>query len=364
MFNFFLSCFSSFFLSFGCGSAVVSSVFEARHVEYILDDSMIKSVDYHSWEGWVSVPWTTSYFDINQLDIKLNSFKFAIGDDNPYKNWLLNIVSDTAGVPSLKEYVPNNEWIDLADKSWSGHDGLYWVSRILFAKNFVPTGKRNFVHLENYYSILNYLDVSFSFEISKPLSFYINSFLMYFYVLNREGGSSMATYSVSVSFLDFLGETWYDLKQQDLGVGGSADSYKFVTMPIQVPNLKEIKVDIRFADTKKGDFAVDFGQFNIFSKEDIVPIPPASPFSEEYERVAWYNVFGHLRNAFRWAMYGVIGSILPVDDVRKFFLGIDVLLRNMFNDTFSMVFGSQNVSILGTGLTIFVFWKGVRFVGG
>ncbi|WP_342261576.1 hypothetical protein [Spiroplasma endosymbiont of Notiophilus biguttatus] len=109
---------------------------------------------------------------------------------------------------------------------------------------------------------------------------------------------------------------------------------------------------------------VNFGQMNIFSSKDIVPVPPNSPFNPEYERVSWYDVFGHFRNVFRWVLYGVVGKILPVEPLREFFAKLDGLLRRIFDDTISSVLNVDFTSGLEQVLTLWVFLKAVGFLVG
>ncbi|WP_342272855.1 hypothetical protein [Spiroplasma endosymbiont of Acasis viretata] len=165
------------------------------------------------------------------------------------------------------------------------------------------------------------------------------------------------------SFLDNVGDTKYvfkgkvdnDIYQQDL--------YNFVTMPIRVPNLRHLTV---FFDVHGDSFPymsprLNFGQINIFSSEKVTPVPPNSPFNPEYERVSWYDVFGHLRNAFRWVLYGVVGKVLPVEPLREFFTKLDGLLRRIFDDTISSVLNVDFTSGLEQVLTLWVFLKAVGF---
>lgn len=147
----------------------------------------------------------------------------------------------------------------------------------------------------------------------------------------------------------------------------SQDLYNFVTLPIRVPNLRHLTVffDIHGETIRQGySPRLNLGQINIFSSENITPVPPISHFNPEYERVSWYDVFGHLRNAFRWLLFGVVGKLLPVEPLREFFAKIDGLLRHIFDDTISSVLNVDFTSGLEQVLTLWVFLKAVGFLIG
>ncbi|WP_458257392.1 hypothetical protein [Spiroplasma endosymbiont of Dactylopius coccus] len=132
-------------------------------------------------------------------------------------------------------------------------------------------------------------------------------------------------------------------------------------MPIRVPNLKHLRV---FFDVHGDSYSymspqLNFGQINIFSSEKVTPVPPNSPFNPEYERVSWYDVFGHLRNAFRWVLYGVVGKVLPVEPLRQFLFTTDSLLRHIFSDTIST---DLNVDIVSGIENIIPLWLFVRAI--
>lgn len=325
----------------------------ANPVYYQITEKMRKQIDYRSFEAWTGIPWTTAYFDINQIDLKL--VKFEITNDSSLPA-IIYYQGDKVGVPRSDDIaLPGGSTVDFAND-------LDNLTKILFNKNYVPSGV-NAIRTNALSSDSSSLNIHYEIDIKKPLSFYISSFLFFVSVYTKDTLPIGGIYTFS--FTDFNGDTIYHFQNVST-LQSNKEFYTFVTMPIQVPNLSRLEVDFRVSAVGSGgslSYQIDFGQLNIFSKEDIVPVPPSSPFSSEYERVAWYNVFGHMRNVFRWAMFGVVGSVLPIEPLRKFLLNVDILLRNMFNDTFVIVFGPTNVSVLGTGVTLFVFWKGVKFIG-
>ncbi len=169
------------------------------------------------------------------------------------------------------------------------------------------------------------------------------------------------------SFLDYEGNIRYNFK----GVLNDKDSvynlgkYNFVTMPVRVPNLKHLTINFDLSSlTNRDGLHVKFGQMNIFSSKDIVPVPPNSPFNPEYERVSWYDVFGHLRNAFRWLLYGVVGKVLPVEPLRQFLFTTDSLLRHIFSDTISTALNVDIVSGIENIIPLWLFVRAISLIIG
>ncbi|WJG69431.1 hypothetical protein [Spiroplasma ixodetis] len=292
-----------------------------------------------------------AYFDVDQPDLKLVSDEF-IGNQGTY---ICFYYSDTVGVPSQE--------INMGSGVYTfNRKQLDEFSRIMFNHNYVAeknTNRLNFVNNDR--RVINF-QTQLNFEIDKPLSFYIQGFMFYF---EYEYFKTFIANFV-FSFLDNVGDTKYffkgkvdnDIYQQDL--------YNFVTMPIRAPNLRHLTV---FFDVHGDSFSdmsprLNFGQINIFSSEKVTPVPPNSPFNPEYERVSWYDVFGHLRNAFRWVLYGVVGKVLPVEPLREFFTKLDGLLIRIFDDTISSVLNVDFNSVLEQVLTLWVFLKAVGFLVG
>lgn len=322
-------------------------------VNYDITKEMVKHVKYHDFDDWAIIPWNSAYFDVDQPDLKLVSGEFIGNNEGLYTCYYY---SDTVGVPS--------QYVDMGTGVYTfNRKQLDDFSRIMFNHNYVAknnTNNLNFVNTGK--SIINF-QTQLNFEIDKPLSFYIQGFMFYF----EYEYFKTFTADFTFSFLDNVGDTKYvfkgkidnDIYQQDL--------YNFVTMPIRVPNLRHLTVffDVHGESTKP-TFSpqLNFGQINIFSSEKVTPVPPNSPFNPEYERVSWYDVFGHLRNAFRWVLYGVVGKVLPVEPLREFFTKLDGLLRRIFDDTISSVLNVDFTSGLEQVLTLWVFLKAVGFLVG
>ncbi|CAB1054412.1 hypothetical protein [Spiroplasma endosymbiont of Danaus chrysippus] len=320
-------------------------------VNYDITKEMVKHVKYHSFDDWATIPWNSAYFDVDQPDLKLVSGEF-IGNQGTY---VCSYYSDTVGVPSQE--------INMGSGVYTfNRKQLDEFSRIMFNHNYVAeknTNRLNFVNNDR--RVINF-QTQLNFEIDKPLSFYIQGFMFYF----EYEYFKTFTANFVFSFLDNVGDTKYvfkgkvdnDIYQQDL--------YNFVTIPIRVPNLRHLTV---FFDVHGDSFShmsprLNFGQINIFSSEKVTPVPPNSPFNPQYERVSWYDVFGHLRNAFRWVLYGVVGKVLPVEPLRQFFTKLDGLLRRIFDDTISSVLNVDFTSGLEQVLTLWVFLKAVGFLVG
>ncbi|WP_342266982.1 hypothetical protein [Spiroplasma endosymbiont of Villa modesta] len=195
------------------------------------------------------------------------------------------------------------------------------------------------------------------------MSFYIQGFMFYISAEYFRYFSSIYTFS----FLDYEGNIRYNFK----GVLNDKDSvynlgkYNFVTMPVRVPNLKHLTINFDLSSlTNRDGLHVKFGQMNIFSSKDIVPVPPNSPFNPEYERVSWYDVFGHLRNAFRWLLYGVVGKVLPVEPLRQFLFTTDSLLRHIFSDTISTALNVDIVSGIENIIPLWLFVRAISLIIG
>ncbi|MBP1527529.1 MAG: hypothetical protein H9Q66_06385, partial [Spiroplasma ixodetis] len=302
-------------------------------VNYDITKEMVKHVKYHNFDDWATIPWNSAYFDVDQPDLKLVSGEFIGNGEGIYT---CRYFSDTVGV--LPQVVRMGTGVYTFNRKQ-----LDDFSRIMFNHNYVSNDNVNYLgFLNTGKSIINF-QTQLNFEIDKPLSFYIQGFMFYFSYHDFKTFTAHFTFS----FLDNVGDTKYvfkgkvdnDIYQQDL--------YNFVTMPIRVPNLRHLTVffDIH-GQSIRPTFSPDvfFGQVNIFSSENITPVPPNSPFNPEYERPSWYDVFGHLRNAFRWVLYGVVGKVLPVEPLRRFLFTTDSLLRHIFSDTISTALNVDIVS--------------------
>lgn len=327
---------------------------DPNEVNYNITKNMIKHVKYNDFNDWATIPWNSAYFDVDQPDLKLVSCDIIGGYDNHLN---IDYQSDVAGV--------KKKTVDVGTGVYEfNKNQLDDISRIMFNHNFVEYGKKNrfMVYNVNYKAKPLNLRFELNFEIDKPLSFYIQGFMFYFYY------ESFSTFTgdFTFSFLDYEGNTKYVFK----GTVGNdiymQDLYNFISMPVRVPNLRHLTVlfDIHGTTTLSIPPDVQFGQINIFSSENITPVPPNSPFNPEYERVSWYDVFGHLRNAFRWLLYGVVGKVLPVAPLRDFFTKLDGLLRRIFDDTISSVLNVDFTSGLEQILTLWVFLKAVGFLIG
>ncbi|WP_339038830.1 hypothetical protein [Spiroplasma endosymbiont of Andrena trimmerana] len=333
-------------------SLIVSN--DPNVVNYDIKKEMIKHVKYNDFNDWATIPWNSAYFDIDQPDLKLVSGEIIGGVDNDldfeYQSDVVGVKKTTlntgTGVYSFRRY-------QLDD-----------ISRIMFNHNFIKYGKKNRLLIHNVNHWVKPLNLRFelNFEIDKPLSFYIQGFMFYF---NYEAFSTF-TGDFSFSFLDYVGDTKYVFKGKIGNDVYMQDLYNFVTMPVRVPNLRHLTVffDIHGTTNLTIPPEVSFGQINIFSSEKVTPVPPNSPFNPEYERVSWYDVFGHLRNAFRWVLYGVVGKVLPVEPLREFFTKLDGLLRRIFDDTISSILNVDFTSGLEQVLTLWVFLKAVGFLVG
>ncbi|WP_342276742.1 hypothetical protein [Spiroplasma endosymbiont of Nebria brevicollis] len=329
-------------------SLIVSN--DPNVVNYDITDDMVKHVKYHSFDDWATIPWNSAYFDIDQPDLKLVSGYFY-DYFHPDYQYFLNYVSDVTGV--LQKHVDFTSHLIFDDEQ------LNAFSRIIFNHNLVQTKQDNYIEFGGVVGQQKF-NVQLEFEISKPLSFYIQGFMFYFnfhYI-----GSSF-----NFSFLDYEGNTKYVFKGLVDSHSYLQDMYNFITMPVRVPNLKYLTITFSInsiIENPQQSVSVRFGQINIFSSENITPVPPNSPFNPEYERVSWYDVFGHLRNAFRWVLFGVVGKLLPVEPLREFFAKIDGLLRHIFDDTISSVLNVDFTSGLEQVLTLWVFLKSVGFLIG
>lgn len=326
---------------------------EPNEVNYDITKDMVKHVKYHSFNDWATIPWNSAYFDVDQPDLKLVSGEFVGNGEGSY--WCA-YYSDTAGVQS--ENIEMGTGVYEFNKSQ-----LADISRIMFNHNFVSNSSTNHMCFFNTGNQLVNFQTQLNFEIDKPLSFYIQGFMFYF----KYQDFKTFTANFTFSFLDNIGNTKYLFEGKVDNDVYSQDLYNFVTLPIRVPNLRHLTVffDIHGETIRQGfSPKLNFGQINIFSSENITPVPPNSPFNPEYERVSWYDVFGHLRNAFRWLLYGVVGGILPVEPLREFFAKIDGLLRHIFDDTISSVLNADFTSGLEQVLTLWVFLKAVGFLIG
>lgn len=334
--------FSSF--SFSVGS-VVSPLIE--EVNYRITKEMVTVLDSGKFVDYTKVPWTSAYFDVNQFDLQLVSgFVRSYGEQDDLK---VEYVSDVVGVP-LHTYAVTGRY-DFDNKD------LIALSKIFFNHNFLGEGrtKENRLSVTSFRSTLNL--ITLRFEITKPLSFYIKSFM--FSALKYSPDATVLGFTFS--FLDYDKNVRYSF---GLDGGGEfiREGYNFVSMPFQVPNLSELEVSFYVQSTSTSEIpGASLGQINIFAMEAIVPVPPKSPFNPEYERVSWYDFFGHLRNAFRWVVYGVIGSVLPVDLLRDMLFSIDSILRLFFTDTVTAAIGLDFAIVLENAITVFVFYKSVGF---
>ncbi len=286
-------------------SLIVSN--DPNVVNYDITKNMVKYVKYNDFDDWATIPWNSAYFDVDQPDLKLVSGEIIGGFNNLLS---VELQSDVAGVEHVA-ILPGTGVYDFKKRE------LDWISRIMFNHNFVSAAKKNLFQVKNGRGGNFGLQFELNFEIDKPLSFYIQGFMFYFNWLNFDTFTGDFVYS----FLDYVGDTKYVFKGLIDNTTFGKDLYNFVTMPVRVPNLRHLTVffDIHGTNTHSVRPSVNFGQINIFSSKDIVPVPPNSPFNPEYERVSWYDVFGHLRNAFRWVLYGVVGKVLPVEPLREFF---------------------------------------------
>ncbi|WP_342261059.1 hypothetical protein [Spiroplasma endosymbiont of Notiophilus biguttatus] len=271
---------------------------------YTITKNMIKAVKYNDFNDWATIPWNSAYFDVGQPDLKLVAAFVHKTVVSPYSIWFK---SDVVG--SFNRQISGLS----TDYNFTEQD-LEQLSLILFNHNFIQSSQLNDLIFWN--GRCNNLSFKLTFEITKPLSFYIQGFMFYLSADYFKYFSSIYTFS----FLDYEGNIRYNFK----GVLNNKDSvynlgkYNFITMPVHVPNLKNLTInfDLTSLTDYSDNLHVNFGQMNIFSSKDIVPAPPNSPFNPEYERPSWYDVFGHLRNAFRWVLYGVVGKVLPVEPLR------------------------------------------------
>ncbi|WP_458258548.1 hypothetical protein [Spiroplasma endosymbiont of Dactylopius coccus] len=302
-------------------SLIVSN--DPNVVNYDITKEMVKHVKYHNFDDWATIPWNSAYFDVDQPDLKLVSGEIIGGFNNLLS---VELQSDVVGV----EHVTVLSGTGVYDFK---RRELDWISRIMFNHNFVSSDKKNLFQVKNGRGGNFGLQFELNFEIDKPLSFYIQGFMFYFNWLNFDTFTGDFTFS----FLDYVGDTKYAFKGAIDNNNFSQNLYNFVTIPVRVPNLRHLTVffDIHGTNTHSVRPSVNFGQINIFSSENITPVPPNSPFNPEYERPSWYDVFAHLRNAFRWVLYGVIGKVLPVEPLRQFLFTTDSLLRHIFSDTIS-----------------------------
>ncbi len=332
-------------------SLIVSN--DPNVVNYDITKEMVKHVKYHSFDDWATIPWNSAYFDVDQPDLKLVSGNFV---GNGEGNYSCDYYSSTAGVQSQN--------INMGTGVYEfNRSQLDDISRIMFNHNYVANGSSNDMQFFNTGNKLINFQTQLNFEIDKPLSFYIQGFVFYFQYQNFQTFTANFTFS----FLDYVGNTKYVFKGKIDNDIYNKDLYNFVTMPIRVPNLRHLTVffDVYGQSIRQGySPELRFGQINIFSSENITPVPPNSPFNPEYERVSWYDVFGHLRNAFRWVLYGVVGKVLPVEPLREFFTKLDGLLRRIFDDTISSVLNVDFTSGLEQVLTLWVFLKAVGFLVG
>ncbi|WP_342277012.1 hypothetical protein [Spiroplasma endosymbiont of Nebria brevicollis] len=332
-------------------SLIVSN--DPNIVNYDITKEMVKHVKYHSFDDWATIPWNSAYFDVDQPDLKLVSGDFV---SNGEGNYWCAYYSDTTGVASQNISMGTGVY----EFNTSQLDD---ISRIMFNHNFVSNGSNNHIQFFNTGNQLVNFQTQLNFEIDKPLSFYIQGFMFYFQYQDFKTFTANFTFS----FLDNIGNTRYVFKGKVDNNVYSQDLYNFVTLPIRVPNLRHLTVffDIHGETIRQGySPRLNFGQINIFSIENITPVPPISPFNPEYERVSWYDVFGQLRNAFRWLLFGVVGKLLPVEPLREFFAKIDGLLRHIFDDTISSVLNVDFTSGLEQVLTLWVFLKAVGFLIG
>ncbi len=323
-------------------------------VNYDIKKEMIKHVKYNDFNDWATIPWNSAYFDVDQPDLKLVSGEIIGGLDNDldvqYQSDVVGVKKTTlntgTGVYSFRRY-------QLDD-----------ISRIMFNHNFIQYGKKNqlLIYNVNHWAKPLSLRFELNFEIDKPLSFYIQGFMFYF---SYEGFSTF-TGDFAFSFLDYEGNTKYVFK----GTVGNdiymQDLYNFISMPVRVPNLRHLTVFFDIHGTTNLTIPPDvlFGQVNIFSSENITPVPPNSPFNPEYERPSWYDVFGHLRNAFRWVLYGVVGKVLPVEPLRQFVFTTDSLLRHIFSDTISTALNVDIVSGIENIIPLWLFVRAISLIIG
>ncbi|WP_338956741.1 MULTISPECIES: hypothetical protein [unclassified Spiroplasma] len=319
---------------------------------YTITSDMVKPVKYNDFNDWATIPWNSAYFDVGQPDLKLVSAVVHKTTDTPYS---IQFHSDVVG--NFDRRVS-----DLSTNYDFTEQDLNQLSLILFNHNYIQTGKFNELVFWNY-NVSNNLSFKLTFEITKPLSFYIQGFMFYISAEYFSYFSSIYTFS----FLDYEGNIRYNFK----GVLNDKDSvynlgkYNFVTMPVRVPNLKHLTIDFDLSSlTNRDGLHVKFGQMNIFSSKDIVPVPPNSPFNPEYERVSWYDVFGHLRNAFRWILYGVVGKVLPVEPLRQFLFTTDSLLRHIFSDTISTALNVDIVSGIENIIPLWLFVRAISLIIG
>ncbi|WP_338980396.1 hypothetical protein [Spiroplasma endosymbiont of Lasioglossum malachurum] len=331
-------------------SLIVSNV--PSESDYTITKDMVKAVKYNDFNDWASVPWNSAYFDVGQPDLKLVSANIHKTAVTPYS---IQFHSDVVG--------NFDRWINdlYTDYTFTEQD-LEQLSFILFNHNYIQSGKFNELVFWNN-NVSNNLSFKLTFEITKPLSFYIQGFMFYLSAQNFSYFSSVYTFS----FLDYEGNIRYNFK----GVLNDKDSvynlgkYNFVTMPVRVPNLKHLTINFDLASLTSGNgLYVKFGQMNIFSAQDINPVPPISPFNPEYERVSWYDVFGQLRNVFRWLLYGVVGKVLPVEPLRQFLFTTDSLLRHIFSDTISTALNVDIVSGIENIIPLWLFVRAISLIVG
>lgn len=315
--------------------------------DYQITSDMIKHVKYHSFDDWATIPWNSAYFDIGQPDLKLVEATI-IGHNRSY--YVLRFLSDVVG--QINRPVYNGTGVYTFNKQ-----DLDEASLIMFNHNFIQNDKRNEISVSTPHS--GDFGFHLDFEIQKPLSFYIQGFMFYFNFFHFS--SFVGTFNYS--FLDYEGNIKYVFKGKIDNSTYKQDLYNFVTMPVRVPNLKHLTIEFDVVAT--GDMPlVLFGQTNIFSAQDINPVPPISPFNPEYERVSWYDVFGQLRNAFRWILYGVVGKILPVEPLRQFLFTTDSLLRRIFSDTISTALNFDIVSGIENIIPLWLFVRAISLIIG